>query len=338
MGALPCRPGAAVEEIVLAEGMTPAEFIAKWRAVTLNERAVAQSHFNDLCALLGEDTPIEADPEGEWYCFEKGARKDSGGDGWADVWKRERFAWEYKSQGKDLDAAFQQLRQYALALENPPLLIVSDMRRFRIHTNFTNSVSQVHEFTLHDLDDSDTWNKLKWAFSDPERLRPGQTRQTVTEQAAAKFADLAQELRDARPRPTGRRAVRDSAGVLHVCRGHEAAARRTVSPHVGADPPPTRHASKRRPPPCSPPCRPAANSAWTMSPGSTADSSTTTAPPCRWTDAASNWCATQPGWTGRKWTRPSWARCSSAGWTRTSAPSWARITPTPTRSCASSSR
>ena len=181
----------------MADGMTPAEFIAKWRAVTLNERAVAQSHFNDLCALLGEDTPIEADPEGEWYCFEKGARKDSGGDGWADVWKRERFAWEYKSQGKDLDAAFQQLRQYALALENPPLLIVSDMRRFRIHTNFTNSVSQVHEFTLHDLDDPATFTKLKWAFSDPERLRPGQTRQTVTEQAAAKFADLAQELRDA---------------------------------------------------------------------------------------------------------------------------------------------
>ena len=181
----------------MADGKTPAAFIAKWRAVTLNERAVAQSHFNDLCALLGEDTPIEADPEGEWYCFEKGARKDSGGDGWADVWKRERFAWEYKSQGKDLDAAFQQLRQYALALENPPLLIVSDMRRFRIHTNFTNSVSQVHEFTLHDLDDPATFTKLKWAFSDPERLRPGQTRQTVTEQAAAKFADLAQELRDA---------------------------------------------------------------------------------------------------------------------------------------------
>ena len=80
--------------------MTPAEFIAKWSVVTLNERAVAQSHFNDLCSLLGEQTPIEADPEGEWFCFERGARKDSGGDGWADVWKREHFAWEYKSQGQ----------------------------------------------------------------------------------------------------------------------------------------------------------------------------------------------------------------------------------------------
>ena len=181
--------------------MTAAQFIDKWRAVTLNERAVAQSHFNDLCALLGEPTPIEADPEGDEYCFERGARKDSGGGGWADVWKRGHFAWEYKSQGKDLDAAFQQLRQYALALENPPLLIVSDTRRFRIHTNWTNSVSTVHEFTLYELDDPGTRNLLKWAFSDPERLRPEQTRQALTEQAAATFAELAQGLREAGHEP-----------------------------------------------------------------------------------------------------------------------------------------
>ena len=69
---------------------------------------------------------------GTRYCFERGARKDTGGRGWADVWKRHCFAWEYKGKHKDLDAAFNQLRQYALALENPPLLIVSDMARFRI--------------------------------------------------------------------------------------------------------------------------------------------------------------------------------------------------------------
>ena len=53
------------------------------------------------------------------------------------------FAWEYKRKHANLDKAFQQLRQYALALENPPLLIVSDMARFRITTNWTNSVSVV---------------------------------------------------------------------------------------------------------------------------------------------------------------------------------------------------
>ena len=180
----------------MANRLTAAEFIDKWRKVTQTEKAVSQSHFNDLCALLGEPTPIEADPEGEEYCFERGAAKDSGGDGWADVWKRGHFAWEYKSQGKDLDAAFQQLRQYALALENPPLLIVSDMRDFRIHTNWTNSVSMVHEFTLYELDDPGTRNLLKWAFSEPERLRPEQTRQALTEQAAATFAEVAKGLRE----------------------------------------------------------------------------------------------------------------------------------------------
>ena len=41
----------------------------------------------------------------------------------------------------------------ALALENPPLLIVSDMARFRIRTNWTNSVSETHEFTRDALAD-----------------------------------------------------------------------------------------------------------------------------------------------------------------------------------------
>ena len=176
--------------------MTPGEFIAKWRTSELKERSASQSHFNDLCRLLGEPTPTDADPTGEWYCFERGARKDIGGDGWADVWKRGCFAWEYKGKQANLDTAFNQLRQYALALENPPLLIVSDMARCRIRTNWTNSVSVTHEFTLDDLADGAIRDKLKWAMSDPERLRPGETRQAVTERAAATFAVLAQSLRN----------------------------------------------------------------------------------------------------------------------------------------------
>ena len=175
--------------------MTPETFIAKWRAAALKERSGSQEHFIDLCRLLDEPTPAEADPSGEIYCFERGARKDTGGDGWADVWKRGCFAWEYKGRRADLDAAFNQLRQYALALENPPLLIVSDMARFRIRTNWTNSVSVTHEFALDDLVDAAARDKLKWAMSDPERLRPGETRQAVTERAAAAFASLAQGLR-----------------------------------------------------------------------------------------------------------------------------------------------
>ena len=176
--------------------MTPHEFIAKWRASELKESSAAQEHFIDLCRLLGELTPAEADPTGDHYCFERGARTDTGGDGWADVWKRHHFAWEYKGKRKDLDAAFAQLRQYALALENPPLLIVSDMARFRIRTNWTNCVSRTHEFGLDDLTDAATRDKLKWAFSSPDRLRPGETRQALTERAAETFASLAQSLRE----------------------------------------------------------------------------------------------------------------------------------------------
>ena len=83
------------------------------------------------------------------------------------------------------------MRHYALALENPPLLILSDMARFRIRTNWTNRVSKTHEFALDDLANAATRDKLKWSMSDPERLRPDEGRQALTERAAATFAELA---------------------------------------------------------------------------------------------------------------------------------------------------
>jgi hypothetical protein len=112
------------------------------------------------------------------------------------VWKRGHFGWEYKGKRKDLNAAFAQLQQYALALEHPPLLVVCDLDRFRIRTNWTNSVSEVHEFALDDFRDGTIRQKLKWVLSDPEKLKPGTTRQALTEQVAGDFAKLAQRLRD----------------------------------------------------------------------------------------------------------------------------------------------
>ena len=176
--------------------MKPHDFIAKWRGVELKQRSASQSHFNDLCALVGIPDPISADPKGEWFAFEKGAGKTTGGEGWADVWRRECFAWEYKGPKKDLDRAFAQLQQYAVALENPPLLIVSDMTRFRIHTNWTNTVQEVHAFDIEDLADGATRDLLAAAFLDPERLRPRKTRQRLTEEAAGRFAAVAQQLRE----------------------------------------------------------------------------------------------------------------------------------------------
>ncbi|MFP3870821.1 MAG: FAD-dependent oxidoreductase, partial [Syntrophobacteria bacterium] len=74
-------------------------------------------HFIDLCRMLGHPTPAEADPEGRRFTFEAGATKQRGGQGWADVWKKGYFAWEYKGKHADLDRAYQQLLQYREALE-----------------------------------------------------------------------------------------------------------------------------------------------------------------------------------------------------------------------------
>lgn len=176
--------------------MTPEQFIAKWENSTLKERSASQSHFNDLCSVLGVENPIDADQKGDWYCFERGASKTAGGEGWADVWKRGHFGWEYKGKRKDLKAAFAQLQQYAVALENPPLLVVSDMDRIIVHTNWTNTVSETHEIKLAELTNPHKRELLRWVFQDPNRLKPQKTIDALTREVADKFASLAIRLRD----------------------------------------------------------------------------------------------------------------------------------------------
>lgn len=174
--------------------MTPQDFIAKWRNGG-DERRDFQSFFDDLCRLMNHPTPREADPEHKWFTYEYGASKTSGGEGWADAWKRGFFGFEAKGTGKDLARAYAQLKMYADALENPPLLIVSDLQRFEVHTNFTNAVKQVHRFTVEDLASHETRRLLAAAFNDPQQLRPGTSRADITKEAAGKFATLAEALR-----------------------------------------------------------------------------------------------------------------------------------------------
>jgi hypothetical protein len=117
------------------------EFVHRWKISAQSERSTAQSHFIDLCDTLGESHPAAADSIGERYAFEKAVTRTEGGKGFADVWLRDHFAWEYKGRHKDLKKAYEQLNDYREDLGNPPLLVVSDMDRFQVHTNFERTYS-----------------------------------------------------------------------------------------------------------------------------------------------------------------------------------------------------
>jgi type II restriction/modification system DNA methylase subunit YeeA len=170
--------------------VTPEEFIARWRGNTRTERAAAQHHFLDLCDLLGVGRPGTPD-----YEFEKSTRKIGDTQGFADVWRDRCFIWEYKGDRKNLVQAYAQLKQYADAFGNPPLLVVSDMQEIRVHTNFTNTIAQQHVIPLADLRSVEARDLLRNCFLHPERLRPDATRESVTAQAAAGFARIALLLR-----------------------------------------------------------------------------------------------------------------------------------------------
>ncbi|MEX0643616.1 MAG: type IIL restriction-modification enzyme MmeI, partial [Pirellulales bacterium] len=185
--------------------MTPPRFIAKWSKAELSERAASQEHFLDLCRLLGQPTPADHDATGAEYTFEKGvsvtdgASKGAKGDyGFADVWWKGKFAWEYKRKGKhkDLHEAYKQLSQYREALDNPPLLVVSDIARIEVHTNFTGTAKQVHAIKLAELDQPKNLDKLRRVLTDPYSFRPDRTPEAITEQVANQFAKLAVALRD----------------------------------------------------------------------------------------------------------------------------------------------
>jgi hypothetical protein len=181
------------------------EFIAKWGpggpAHSLTERAGAQAHFIDLCRLLDVPEPGDADN----YCFERGVNKTGGAgartDGFADVWRRGCFGWEYKGPGKSLEGALRQLMMYALPLENPPLLVVSDRLRIEVHTHFTGTPSERHTFALEDLAQHEVRQRLRAVWLNPESFKPRRSNRDITEEAARTFAETAERLRGAGAAP-----------------------------------------------------------------------------------------------------------------------------------------
>ncbi|HEV2096479.1 MAG TPA: type IIL restriction-modification enzyme MmeI, partial [Chthoniobacterales bacterium] len=214
--------------------MSPAEFQRKWFRFSGKETSAYQEHFNDLCALLGQPSPVAADPTGiESFCFQKRVVKDaelllhepasesSGGHlavgasahpeatarfppaagtvpaekrGCADVWKRGCFAWEYKGKKKNLDEAYRQLLRYRESLFNPPLLVVCDFDRYLVRTNFNGTVQETHEFTNAQIDQPWVLSLLRAVFTDPEFLKPQRTTAEVTEKLAQQIGEVARSL------------------------------------------------------------------------------------------------------------------------------------------------
>lgn len=176
--------------------MTPEEFVKKWSAVQQNERAAAQSHFNDVCALVGHPTPLEFDPSGRIFSFETQTVKPGGTKGFADVYFHDHFIWEYKGPHKDLDKAYNQLLLYRESLGNPPLLIVSDIHRIIIYTNFTNRPTVKHEIKFKDIKNGTGVELLKRVFFAPLSFEPEPTKEHITQANARTFLKVADALRE----------------------------------------------------------------------------------------------------------------------------------------------
>jgi hypothetical protein len=192
--------------------MTWPEFKKKWARYTGKESSAYQGHFDDLCRLLNHPTPAESDPTGsESFCFQKRVVKDAelfalkedgsqagtadeAERGFADVWKKGCFGWEYKGKKKSLDDAYKQLLQYREALLNPPLLVVCNFDRYIIRTNFNGTVQETHEFTNDQIDRPEFLRILRAVFFDPDYLKPLRTTAQVTETVARQMAEVARSL------------------------------------------------------------------------------------------------------------------------------------------------
>lgn len=179
------------------------EFVRRWSSSTLREQQAAQSHFNELCRLVGRPTPTEFDPTGDTFTFERHVTKSSGQAGRADVWFKDHFAWEYKGKHRDLETAYTQILSYRGDLGNPPLLVVCDFDEYRIYPQWPNLSGRPFTFRNADLLKPGGLDPIRWLLTDPDAFRrqreaEQEARARITDVQAKKFAELAQLMREYR--------------------------------------------------------------------------------------------------------------------------------------------
>ncbi len=175
--------------------MTPEAFVKKWERVKVKESAADREHFIDLCHLLNLPTPTEEDPTGERYTFQRYVKKITGRKGFADVWRKGCFGWEYKGKGKDLDEAYLQLLLYRDDLENPPLLVVSDLETIIVRSNFTNTQPIKETYGLKDLLDENKRKRLRQIWTSPDSYNPNPVRIQTTNATTTDLLKIADALK-----------------------------------------------------------------------------------------------------------------------------------------------
>ena len=102
-----------------------------------------------------------------------------------------------------MSAAYGQLQLYRESLGNPPLLVVCDMDRYEVHTNFNNTVKRVYIFSNSDFPSDQSVDGtqltpvqvLRALFVEPDLLHPGKSQAKLTEEAADLLVTLAEDLR-----------------------------------------------------------------------------------------------------------------------------------------------
>ena len=64
----------------------------------------------------------------------------------------------------------------------------------RVHTNFTGTAKKVYAFDLDGLAEPANLDVLRKVFTDPESLKPGETAEVITREAAERIGQIADSM------------------------------------------------------------------------------------------------------------------------------------------------
>lgn len=224
-------------------------FVAKWQHSGGSELGSSQSFINELCEILGVESPNSPRPAlaDNTYLFEKTVKSSDNTSLRIDCYKRGFFIWESKQGADKLDArgkgeyklgtfarntktwdtgmfkAYEQALNYARLLPQeegaPPFILVSDIgyaidvyadfKGHGVYTPYPNA--RENRIYLHDIRRPEVQEMLRAVWTDPMSLDLSRENEKVTNDIGAKLGALAKSLED-----SGHTAE-DVAGFLMKC-------------------------------------------------------------------------------------------------------------------------